>query len=73
MTRNNAIQRARELTMACWWPSRPYSSRADVERGPDWDGIIGELQVHADSARLDRCNEAEAAEYELVASLLSKG
>jgi len=70
MTKRQAIKRAKEMTMGCWWPSRPFSSVADCKAGPNWEAIKEELKVLTEMARTCRQNEAEASEYETVANLL---
>lgn len=66
MTFFDATVRARDLTMACWWPPRAYT----VD-GPNWVGIIGELTALMNNSLTHRDDWAEALETaEVIRALL---
>jgi len=56
LNKREALKRAKELTMGCWW-----NSRAFPKKEPDLNGIIGELHAlyHGELSRGDneRANE----------------
>ena len=57
VTMIHAKKRARDLTMACWWPSKITGMRA-----PCWGGILDELRTLANAAIECRNDFREAEE-----------
>lgn len=61
-------KRMRELTLGCWWPSRPFSSVARVRQGPNWPYIANQLM----SAAADEYERAGVTEFARELNRLAK-
>jgi len=57
--------RMRELTLACWWPSK-FMGRKET----DWRGIAYELHASAEDALKLRDDVPEALEFQRLATLV---
>lgn len=66
-TMRAAIKRARELTMACWWPSKVMGRTVT-----DWHGVYGELRASS-QAEVARGDYARATEINGVLAVLQLG
>ena len=66
MTREQE-NRCKELTVACWWPSRAFPR----PNGPDWKGIADDLAVLAEQELMYRNDVAAAREANELSALCS--